>query len=204
MGAFYIGISGVARSGKDSFANLLENLIKLNYDNCIFKSSLALPLKRDCKDFIKDKLELDVFSQKTEDKSVFRDLLVWYATVKRKQSMGKYWTDKFDERSKKYSPEICIVCDLRYSEYEEDEIFWLKNKHNGILIHIERTDLFGVVVPPANNDEKRNDPKIKAAADYKLTWPTFLDDNKYENMSEFVLQAFQTVVKERLDYATNS
>ena len=55
MNTFYIGVSGVARAGKDSFSNMLLQLIKNDGLNAK-RLSLATPLKNDCKHFISEKL----------------------------------------------------------------------------------------------------------------------------------------------------
>lgn len=198
MSVLYIGIAGVARSGKDSLALEIENLIRSYKGKTIYKTSLAKPLKEDCKDFIKQYLGLDVFTDKNEEKAIFREFLVWYGKVKRQQTEGKYWTDLLDKRVKELKPDICIVPDIRYLQYEEDEVIWLKSKPNSVLIHLQRIAINGEIVPPANMDESINDSIIQNSADYKIVWPTFIDDNKQENMKEFAQQAFNAVIKEKI------
>ena len=66
MDPLYIGISGVSRSGKDSLAFEIEKIIRTYSGNAfIYKSSLAQPLKEDCASFIKNYLNLNVFTDKT-------------------------------------------------------------------------------------------------------------------------------------------
>lgn len=198
MSVLYIGIAGVARSGKDSLALEIENLIRSYKGKTIYKTSLAKPLKEDCKDFIKQYLGLDVFTDKNEEKAVFREFLVWYGKVKRQQTEGKYWTNLLDQRVQTFQPDICIVPDIRYQQYEQDEVSWLKSKPQNVLIHLQRIAINGEIVPPANMDESINDSIIQNSADYKITWPTFVDDNKQENMKEFAQQAFNAVIKEKI------
>jgi len=198
MSVLYIGIAGVSRSGKDSLALHLENEIKTFCDKSIYKTSLAQPLKEDCKDFIQKHLGLNVFSDKTEEKSVYREFLVWYGKVKRQQTQGKHWTDLLDERVQLISPEICIIPDIRYQQYEGDEVSWLKEKHNGILIHLQRVAINDEIVPPANMDETINDSIIQNSADYKIVWPTFMDTKKEESMQEFAQKAFDAVIKNKI------
>lgn len=198
MSVLYIGISGVARSGKDSLALEIENLIRSYKGKTIYKTSLAYPLKEDCKDFIQQYLGLDVFTDNNEEKATFREFLVWYGKVKRQQTEGKYWTTLLDERVKKFQPDICIIPDIRYQQYEQDEVSWLKTKQNNILIHLQRIAINGEIVPPANVDESINDSIIQNSADYKIVWPTFTDENKEENMREFAEKAFNAVIKDKL------
>lgn len=198
MSVLYIGIAGVARSGKDSLALEIENLIRSYKGKTIYKTSLAQPLKEDCKDFIKQYLGLDVFTDKNEEKATFREFLVWYGKVKRQQTEGKYWTNLLDERVKKFQPDICIIPDVRYQQYDQDEVSWLKAKPNNILIHLQRIAINGEIVPPANMDESINDSIIQNSADYKIIWPTFMDENKQENMREFAEKAFNAVIKDKI------
>jgi hypothetical protein len=198
MSVLYIGIAGVARSGKDSLALEIENLITSYKGRTIYRTSLAQPLKEDCKDFIKQYLGLNVFTDNNEEKATFREFLVWYGKVKRQQTEGKYWTNLLDERVKKFQPDICIIPDIRYQQYEQDEVSWLKAKQNNILIHLQRIAINGEIVPPANMDESINDSIIQNSADYKIIWPTFTDENKQENMREFAEKAFNAVIKDKI------
>jgi len=204
MSVLYIGIAGVSRSGKDSLAIEIENVIRSYKGKTIYKTSLAQPLKEDCKNFIKEYLGLDVFTDKTEEKAIFREFLVWYGKVKRQQTEGKYWTNLLDDRVSKFQPDICIVPDIRYQQYEQDEVSWLKSKPNNALIHLQRIAINGEIVPPANMDESINDSIIQNSADYKILWPTFIDENREENMREFAQQAFNAVIKEKIDHVFNS
>lgn len=198
MSVLYIGIAGVARSGKDSLALEIENLIRSYKGKAIYRTSLAQPLKEDCKDFIKQYLGLDVFTDNNEEKATFREFLVWYGKVKRQQTEGKYWTNLLDERVQKFQPDVCIVPDVRYQQYDQDEVSWLKAKPSNILIHLQRVAINGEIVPPANMDESINDSIIQNSADYKILWPTFTDDNKQENMREFAEKAFNAVIKDKI------
>jgi hypothetical protein len=198
MSVLYIGIAGVARSGKDSLALEIENLIRSYKGKTIYRTSLAQPLKEDCKDFIKDYLGLNVFTDNNEEKATFREFLVWYGKVKRQQTEGRYWTNLLDERVQKFQPDVCIIPDVRYQQYDEDEVSWLKAKPNNILIHLQRIAINGEIVPPANMDESINDSIIQNSADYKILWPTFTDENKQENMREFAEKAFNAVIKDKL------
>jgi len=199
MDPLYIGIAGVSRSGKDSLAFEIEKIIRAYSGNVfIYKSSLAQPLKEDCAAFIKNYLNLNVFTDKTEEKSIFREFLVWYGKVKRQQTEGKHWTNLLDERVKNFKPDICIVPDIRYQQYREDEVNWLKSKSRNVLIHLHRIAINGEIVQPANMDESINDSILQDMADYKIVWPTFVEEGKDECMREIAQQAFHTVIKEKI------
>jgi len=189
-----IGVGGVARVGKNLFCDLLVKQIKRHYNLHARHFALAYELKMDCRQFIFDKFNIDVFTENTEEKKIFRDMLVWYGDVKRKQSNGRYWIDKINTRiSAEFewgTPplDVAIISDVRYDFYENDEVNWLQKEKNGQLIHISKytygfpTD--GRVVKvggqtvnntkiftdPANSHEALNDPKLQKKADYLLQW----------------------------------
>ena len=202
MKTFYIGVSGVARAGKDSFSDLLLNLIKSEGFNAK-RYALAEPLKNDCKEFIREKLGLNVWTDNSEEKSIFREMLVWYGKVKRQQTQGKYWTSLLEKQVEIESPEVCIISDIRYQQYEEDEVFWLKNKKNGVLVHVERTDSEGKLIPPANMDETINDSIVKDNAHFMLNWPTVSPDS-ISKLEDFVKMVYNSVIREKLYAAKNS
>jgi hypothetical protein len=130
-------------------------------------------------------------------------MLVWYGKVKRQQSEGQYWTNLLTKRVEIAAPEICIVTDVRYLQYPEDEVFWLKNKMNGILIHIERKDINGDIVPPANMDESINDKLIKDNADYSVVWPTYAPDD-LSSLANEVKKVYHEFIEKNIYAAKNS
>jgi hypothetical protein len=182
----YIGISGVARSGKNLFCDISKKILTEEYGYKCSSYALAYNLKNDCKEFIQDKLGLDVFTENSEDKKVFRDMLVWYGDVKRKQTEGRYWTEKLQRQMESDDSNIIFITDIRYNFYPKDEVHWIQNELNGSLIHVSKYT-YGfppherrvrseydknvkVYIEPANDHERWNDPKVKAAADYCLEW----------------------------------
>jgi hypothetical protein len=187
MNKQYIGITGVARSGKNLFCDISRKVLKEQYGLSSNSYALAYFLKQDCEDFVKNKLGLDVFSEKTEDKQIFRELLVWYGAVKRKQSEGRYWTGKLKPFLEIDKSDVVFVTDIRYDFYEKDERYWIQNELNGKLIHISkysygfpsdgrrlRPDIANtaskIYVHPPNEHEAVNDPKIKVRADIRFEW----------------------------------
>lgn len=168
-----IGISGVATAGKDTLYKILEkNLGILNIKTK--RIALADQLKYDLTDFIKKYFDINIFSASAEEKKLIRSLMVSYGKIKRIQSLGKHWTNiaqrEIDECIN--NDILPIITDIRYSEYKEDELFWLKQKNKGLLIHVTRIDDNGKPIPPANIEERKNNPIIKKSADFKLKWKT--------------------------------
>ena len=206
----YIGVSGVARSGKNLFCDIA--IKQLSQKGIKAKQyALAYYLKKDCEDFIKTKLGLNVFSENTEDKSIFREMLVWYGGVKRKQTEGRYWTGLLHEELKKDTNDVNFISDIRYVEYSGDEIFWLKKELGGKLVHISKytygfptdgrhyrvNDLSKKIYTEApNQHEAINDPKIRFLADYKVEWEQVTTNgNKQDLVNNVVLN---TIVEDCL------
>lgn len=177
-----IGISGVARSGKDTFASILTTQLKA-VGKSVDKFAFADALKKDCDSFCKEKLGVSAFTQVPEEKLIIRPLLVWYGDAKRKQSNGRYWVDIIDNRLKESTADFCLVTDVRYDHYEKDEADWIKRERDGLLIHVSQfswtqlpttkvsqPQLIRQFVPPANDHEMLNDPKVAKKADVRVEW----------------------------------
>ncbi len=132
---------------------------------------------------IQEKLGLSSFSEKTEDKNAFREMLVWYGGVKRKQTEGKYWTGLLHEELKKDTNDVNFISDIRYVEYVDDEVFWLKKQLGGKLVHVSKYT-YGfpsdgrhyrindkskkIYTEAPNQHEALNDPKIRILADVNM------------------------------------
>lgn len=174
----YIGITGLARSGKNMFADILSSILneRLQYTTEMF--ALAHVIKKDCESFVKDKLNLSVWSEKTEDKNVFRDLLVWYGKVKREQTKGRHWIDMLTNHMDKSNVDVKIITDIRYAAYENDELSWLRNELNGKLIHVSKYSIVDEQIiynTPPNTHEAIQDPILKKAADVIFEWKDMSD-----------------------------
>ena len=205
MNKIYIGVSGFARSGKNLFCDIAEKVLKEKFNLSSKTYALAYLLKKDCEPFIQEKLGLSAFSEKTEDKNLFREMLVWYGGVKRKQTEGRYWTGLLHEELKKDTNDVNFISDIRYVEYSGDEIFWLKKELGGKLVHISKytygfptdgrhyrvNDLSKKIYTEApNQHEAINDPKIRFLADYKVEWEQVTTNgNKQDLVNNVVLNS---------------
>lgn len=164
-----IYISGVGTVGKDEFA---KQAIKFFEKRGIraMRFALADQLKFDIGEFIYDKFGIDIFDCTPEEKKLIRPLMVAYGCAKRKISLGKHWMDFLENEISSYEKKIdvAIITDIRFCEYEVDEAIWATR--TGKLIHLQRTDKYGNLIPPANEEEERNDPKVRAlATQYGMT-----------------------------------
>jgi hypothetical protein len=170
----FIGISGSARSGKDTLCRaLIRKFKKMNKK--VERLSIAGDLiKKDLNSLIKNVAGIDTFTENTEEKELIRPLLVEYGKILRKKTKGRYFLDNFEEKP----DTIHIIPDIRYCEYEKDEIYWLKNEKNGFLIYLERKN-----IKPANETEEKNNKIIKTIADTCIFWNS-LNENDSEDIKK--------------------
>lgn len=174
-----IGISGVARSGKDSLAN---NLVMI-FETLGIKAkryAFADELKREVQSFLMQKTGLDSFTQDDEQKKMVRPFLVAYGTNIRRALNRNCWIDTLKEFISK--DEIAIISDVRY----ENEADWIQE--NGFLIHLARVAKSGEFIQPANIEEAENDPILQKKANLSYVWQT-VEGNENVN-SPFTLEQY--------------
>ena len=168
-----IGLSGVAGAGKDLFFSLLSKKL-----NCR-KFSLADALKIETTPFCRDQYGIHPLTCSRKEKDLIRPFLVFHGTFKRNLSEGRHWINKLNKEIKNnLANSIVVITDIRYDDYPKDEVYWLKEELGGLLVHVsmyeEAPSLCGShrkdFRQPANEEEARNDPKIKAQADYVMEW----------------------------------
>lgn len=163
-----IGISGLARSGKDSF-----------YEKCIpflegkgFKHkrfAFADALKEECDPFLKQNVGISAFTEKNNEKEIIRPLLVVYGTHIRRKINKNCWIEKIEPKVKESISDktFSFITDVRF----DNEIDWVHNL-GGESIHITRK---GIVAP--NEDELKNDPILKDKSKFLVEWENFNEEN---------------------------
>ena len=172
-----IGLSGVEGSSKNTVCDIVIKLLErlgLPYKEL----SIAKNLKKELSHTSRSLYGIDSFNCSREEKDVIRPFLVAHGQIKRSLTEGRHWISQLEEE---LDPEkINIITDIRFNKYDKDESYWVKNEINGVLVHISRFDNVNgkrIFVPPANEAEKENDPKVRAEADFILNWPTEYDNN---------------------------
>lgn len=205
-----IGISGLARSGKDLFTSVAQKILTEKG----FKTeryALAYELKSDIKDLIFKQTKIDVFTENTEEKNIIRPMLVAYGDVMRKVSDGKYWTTKVENKISTSKADFVFITDIRYDVYPEDECYWLQRKMGGKLIHITKYQMaeapskrristakpVKIYEAAPNEHELFNNPKVRAKADYAFEWEDYkfkLDDVKLEE-HPYIVENVTTALK---------
>ena len=181
---FFIGLSGFAACGKDLFSDLLSEELE-SYDISLLKVSIAESLKVECRSSLVRLTGIDILNCTREEKDKVRDYLVFYGLVMRDRSGGRHWIDRASEQIDRLinvaswsgiSQQIFCITDVRYDEYEKDEVYWIKNELKGKLVHLTKEGS-----PAANSFEEENDPRLQEKADYKIVWPNCNSDQKEIN-----------------------
>lgn len=164
-----IGISGPARSGKDTLANKIVEILESSGIKCE-KTSFAKQLKTECKDFIYDNLGIDVFTEKDEEKNIIRPMLVTWGTHVRRKLDPDVWVKSVE---KNMNPNVVtIVSDVRFS----NELDWIQ-QNDGYVVFIDRYLPDGSLLGPANDDEKNSTIPLREKCDHSLVWDTMNNED---------------------------
>ncbi|MAF24569.1 hypothetical protein CL634_03200 [bacterium] len=197
-----IGLSGVAGAGKDLFYKLLSKEVDIS------RFSLADNLKEDVTNFTLEKYGIHALNCSRKEKEIIRPFLITHGSIMRGRTNGRYWIEKLQkqiEQEESPNSHICIT-DIRYDEYDKDEVYWLKTEMNGILIHISQfhnlinpgTGKYEIdFLKPPNEMEEKNDPKLKKAADFCIEWPYHKGEGEVER--DFILFPFAQRVVENFE-----
>jgi len=184
-----IGLGGIAQSGKDFFFANLKKTTKRN----VIRFAIADELKKELFSLIKNTYNVDIFNCSSEDKEKIRPMLLSHGKIRRNDSKGRYWINKISEKVKdaaKNEKNIVVITDIRYDEFAEDEVDWVKKELNGFFVHISKyTEDKGVKVfgLPPNEDEAINNPKLIEKADYLIQWPDKLKEEQAKRYCNEVL-----------------
>ena len=162
-----IGITGFARSGKDTFYNYSSKI--LDKANCT-RYAFADALKDECDSFLKDNVGISSFTEDLVDKEFIRPFLVTYGTHLRRKKDPNCWVKKVErliqENISDSSKNFVFITDVRF----KNEAEWVKSL-GGYIFQITR-DGFG----PANEEEHVQSALIKPLVDFHVMWPT-LEEN---------------------------
>ena len=194
-----ISCSGFAKSGKSTFCKLVSDELKSRFNINCFQLSFARQLRLDIEEFL-SKCGFNIWEDKEKDE--FRPVLLWYGRIMRKKTGGQYFIDKVKkeiESIQNHLPfnqqkQVCCLGDLRYKEFEYDEIDYCLSM--GPVVHISRyklalgtgseesNNLIKHFDLPPNEFEAKNDPLIKERADYRLEWKN--ENGQVENLKPYI------------------
>jgi len=163
-----IGVCGLARSGKNTFADLLQSI-----DNHVFiQDAFANRLKRGLESLAGQQLGWDIFNLTDEQKLLIRPIMVEWGRMWRKIDIN-HWVKEVDNKydfTNDKTGTVLIITDFRYV----NEVNYFKEKYgdNFLMVDIVREG-----VEPPNEEESINYPIVSALADVKIAWPTVGKDN---------------------------
>lgn len=170
-----IGLASVSRAGKNSWAKFAAEYFSMRgFTSNEF--AFAEELKKDLEQFILEKTGISVWTDETTEKNIIRPLMVEYGKIRRNLTKGRCWIDKLIPKLAASKADYQLVTDVRFKQYINDETDFIKES-GGKLIYISRfsVDWMGVQFPLecANEEEAKNDPLLRQAADYKFSWRDF-------------------------------
>lgn len=162
-----IGISGLARSGKDTLANNFSEIIFEDWGLNVKIFSFADEIKKQADNFIKNNYKLSAFSEDTQEKEIIRDFLVCHGETMKKIYGNTIWADivikKIKETDGKFFP---IITDVRF-DFEAKRV----KEVDGQVVHIQK-----IGNKPPNDIEAKNDPLVKEESDLSHCWGVYEPD----------------------------
>ena len=159
-----IGISGLARSGKDSFYELSKPILKRAKRDCV-KFAFADQLKNECDEILSKYTNISAFTEDPEEKKMIRALLVTYGTHIRRKLNPQCWIEKIENEVRKNLSrnKVVFITDVRF----ENEIDWV-HELGGSTVHVSKE---GNSAP--NQDELKNNPILIKKSKHFIHWDSF-------------------------------
>jgi len=164
-----IGIGGLARSGKDTLAINLAEIIEEDWKMDVQIFSFADALKEKINPFITKEFGISAFSEDTEDKKIIRPMLVAYGeSMKTKYGRDVWYSELSNniEQALHDNRIFPIISDVRF-DFEAKLI----QNNGGQVIHITKQGN-----EPPNEIEALNNPLVESCADLTHTWPLYSPD----------------------------
>jgi hypothetical protein len=164
-----IGIGGLARSGKDTLAINLAEIIEEDWKMDVQIFSFADALKEKINPFITKEFGISAFSEDTEDKKIIRPMLVAYGeSMKTKYGQDVWYSELSNNIEQALHDDriFPIISDVRF-DFEARLI----QDNGGQVIHITKQGN-----EPPNEIEALNDPLVESCADLAHTWPLYSPD----------------------------
>lgn len=178
MKKLIIGISGFATSGKDTCASLCHSyLTNIGIKSKTF--SFANALKQDIDDFCTKKIGISAFTTDPLLKSKIRPILISYGQIQRSLSNGTYWINKIspqiDEFFNSGGNNVAIIPDLRFKEFEYDEVDYIESFDNSILVNVERITNDNEKIKAAHDSENQSYDTLYKKSNIKIKWESSTD-----------------------------
>lgn len=196
MNVINLGVTGVAGSGKDTLYNILSERVRY-YGIEPIRLSLGDELRIELRDFCIKHYGIDPCNCTRAQKDSIRDLFVFHGNYRRDASKGLHWSSLIYEKMERIKSEkrssniLFVIPDIRYDKHEFDDLYFIKQKLNGVLVHLSKykldTKQNKIFHPPANEQEKIFDPRLKKAADFCIEWPESEDLSKLNIYADIII-----------------
>lgn len=159
-----IGITGFARSGKDTAYQRSKILLEKEGYKCC-RLAFADELKKESDPFLKKHINISAFTEDSVEKEIIRPFLVTYGTEIRRKLDENCWIKTIESEVLQKLNEgfFVFITDVRF----KNEADWIKI-NGGSIINVSRDG-----IKPANHEEHRQYHFIKSRIDYNVLWPTF-------------------------------
>ena len=169
------GISGYARTGKDTFGEAMVKVLE-KYGIKAKTYALATQLKFDINFLTEGDFGINAFTKDSEEKKIIRPLLVGYGEAWRRAD-PEHWLSIVDSNLEPRT--LPIITDIRY-ENEADYIL----ENQGFLLNLSRCISGDDFVQPANEEEALNGPKVKDKSSFLFCWNTTDNQDEIEEIVE--------------------
>jgi len=174
-----IGISGYARSGKDTFYQRSAEILSKNEKQSV-RLAFADALKQELDDLLVTHLGISAFTEEDKEKELIRPLLVTYGTELRRKLNPNCWIESIQDDVIGYLDDgnYVFITDVRF----ENEAQWIR-MNGGTLINVTREG-----IGPANHEEHRQFHRMRKYFNYNIHWPTYGSDS-LESCDEHIVPA---------------
>lgn len=198
----YVAFTGFARSGKDSFCSeFKEQLEDFSPNLNVNIVSFAEQIRQEVGVFMQEQFGISAWTEDSDKKNIIRHFLRGYG-MSRRSSDNLYFVKALEEKIQRVysSSDVVIVSDLRFAQFDQDELSWLHNKRKSLHIHICRykEDSKGNLekVKAPNEDEAANEEKLEKGADLVLNLPWEDDLAEFKNL---VKEKTSQIIKENIN-----
>lgn len=179
-----IGISGLARSGKDSFYNFSKPYLE-SFNKRHKRYAFADALKEEADELLSKYVGISAFTEHPSEKEIIRPFLVTYGTHVRRKLNPSCWVEKISDRviTDLNQETYVFVTDVRF----KNEIDWV-HEMGGESIHITRENN---IAP--NQEELENDPILKSNSKHHIEWGEFKEETQ-DKISNKVNQVLSSII----------
>lgn len=183
---YLIGITGFARSGKDTIYKRAKTILENEGRKCC-RFAFADALKYESDEFLKKNTGISAFTEDPKEKEIIRSFLVTYGTDIRRRLDENCWIKSIQDKvvEKLNEGYNVFITDVRF----KNEAEWIKMNH-GILTYVSRDG-----IKPANHEEHRQYHRYKGMVEYFIHWPTF-GEEEINKCDEHVLPFLAHILKQ--------